>query len=286
MNDFDPESGDLTGGKKGTIPNIDVASEASTESDRPHGHDDTSCSARQNSFGNTGVPLVRLNFSRSFWIILSGIATLQVFELILAAYYGVDRDFSTDYYVIQNIGGAIWSIAFVMVVVGDLRRNSILLQTVFRLDLSIATLRIGDVLKYFLGCSIFVIVMSFLFPENELHLEHQTSSTILMIFISVVVIAPICEELIFRGYLYTSMLSGFKRKRERMVVNAMLFACAHVFLIQLLVQATIPFYIFILGYLLAKLYEESRSVIPCILLHGLNNGLIFGLEFAKVVSAG
>ena len=79
-----------------------------------------------------------------------------------------------------------------------------------------------------------------------------------------------------------AMLSKFKRKKERIIVNAMFFSAAHVFLFEFLIGATVPFYIFILGFFLAKLYEEYRSVLPCILLHFLNNALVFAIDFAKV----
>ena len=67
-----------------------------------------------------------------------------------------------------------------------------------------------------------------------------------------------------------------------MVVNAMLFACAHVLLVEFIWGAAIPYYIFALGYLIAKLYEESRSIGPCIILHGLNNGLVFCIDLVKM----
>ena len=78
------------------------------------------------------------------------------------------------------------------------------------------------------------------------------------------------------------MLGTFKRKRERLVVNAMLFAAAHVFIVFFLLGASVPYYIFILGYLLASLYEETRSILPSVALHFLNNAFVLAIDVYKL----
>lgn len=228
------------------------------------------------------VNFERLNFKKSFWLIFTAIATIQIYNFSLAAYYGFDfKKFPQEFYLKSELGGIVWFIALLIVVIYDLQCQKIPPGEVFNFDLSITKKWLPKILKYFSGCTAFVVTMSFVTSETELHLEYKTDITIFLTFITVVILAPICEEMAFRGYLYTAMFSRFKRKKERMVVNAMLFACAHVLLIEFIFGANIPYYIFILGYLLAKLYEESRSVIPCILLHSLNNGLVFCIDIIK-----
>lgn len=212
----------------------------------------------------------------------AAIAALQIYNFLLAAYYGFDvQNFPPEFYLHSNLGGIVWFIALLVCVIYDLRVHEIPPMKVFNFDLFITKKWIPKILKYFSGCGVFVLAISFLTTQTELRLEYQTSITIFFTFIITVMVAPICEEIAFRGYLYTAMFPSFKRKKERMVVNAMLFACAHVFLIEFVVGANIPYYIFILGYLLAKLYEESRSIIPCILLHSLNNSLVFCIDLIK-----
>ncbi len=224
----------------------------------------------------------KLSFKKSFWLVFSAIVVVQVAQFALTVSYGFDlKKFPSEFYLYAEIGTIIWFVALVLIVIYDLRIQNISLEKVFNFDFSITKERIPQIIKYFSACAIFVFLISFLTTETELQLEHKTTTTIVLTFITTVLMAPICEEMVFRGYLYTSMFSSFKRKRERMVVNAMLFACAHVFLIEFIVGATIPYYIFVLGYLLAKLYEESRSIIPCILLHSLNNSLVFGIDLVK-----
>jgi len=222
-------------------------------------------------------------FNHSFWIVFAGIAAGQIYGLILAAVYGFDLEaLPPDYYWYSDGGGLIWYIGFLAMVLYDLRRLNIPAEKLFNINYAVLQERIFQVLKYFLGCALFVVVSSFLSKEGELNLENQTPPLILLAFGTTVIIAPLFEEMIFRGYLYTAMFSSFKRKKERMVVNAMLFAAAHVFLVSFILGAEIPYYIFVIGYLLAKLYEETRSILPGILLHALNNLLVFGIEILRM----
>lgn len=232
---------------------------------------------------NNELYFSQLSFKKAFWLILTGIAILQIFQFSLVFHFGFDVEkYPSKYYLWDEVGGVIWYITFLIVVIYDLRKYNIRPKRIFNFNVLIVKERIPQISKYLSGCAVFVIALSFLSSGTELQLEHQTPVTISLVFMTTVLIAPVCEELVFRGYLYTAMFSSFKRKKERMVVNAMLFACAHVFLIEFLLGAVIPYYIFVLGYLLAKLYEESRSVIPGILLHSLNNALVFGIDLIKI----
>lgn len=222
-------------------------------------------------------------FNHGFWIVFAGITVGQVYGLILAAAYGFNlKKLPPDYYWYSEGGGIIWYLGFLAMVIYDLRRLEIPAKKLFNINYLVLQERILQVLKYFLGCALFVVGSSFLSKESELNLENQTQLLILLTFLTTVIIAPLFEEMIFRGYLYTAMFTSFKRKKERMVVNAMLFAAAHVFLVSFILGAEIPYYIFVLGYLLAKLYEESRSILPGILLHALNNLLVFGIEILRM----
>ena len=60
------------------------------------------------------------------------------------------------------------------------------------------------------------------------------------------------------------MILAFKREKERMVVNAILFAGAHVFLAAFLLGAFVPYYISVLGFLLSRFYDKSGSVLYCV----------------------
>ena len=87
----------------------------------------------------------------------------------------------------------------------------------------------------------------------------------------VCVVAPVCEELFFRGFLF-----GALRKHGlivAMLVSGITFGLAHV------ASSPIGFIVPLatLGFILALLYERTRSLYPCIGLHALNNSIAFGI---------
>lgn len=224
-----------------------------------------------------------LKFKRAFWIIAFSIFANQIYTLILSLTYGLKTEnLPSDYHFYLEIGGIIWYFIILGLVIFDIQHQGLSPSEIFNFEWSRLLEFSSEVIKYFSGCSVVVVLLSLLTHETELGLEHQSTFLIGISFLSAVIIAPIIEEFIFRGYLYTAMLPTFKREKERLVVNAMLFSAAHVFLVAFLLGVTVPYYIFVLGYFLAKLYEKSRSVLPCILLHGLNNGLVFLIDLAKL----
>lgn len=83
--------------------------------------------------------------------------------------------------------------------------------------------------------------------------------------VAITVVAPIAEELLFRGVLFRGLRFRWGVV-PAMVVSAAVFAAAHLDL-----DHTLP--IFSLGLLLAFVAEESRSILPGIVLHALVNGM-------------
>lgn len=243
--------------------------------------DQTELAAREPEKGDLEAA-IKPSFKSSFWLVFSGIAIVQLFTLVLALSYGLGlEEYPASYYFIGEIGAVIWFVAFSGLVILHLRSVGVSPLQVFNLTTLPNINSLGQVIKYFLGCAVFVVTTSLLVEETELHLAGQPDITVALTFLSTVVLAPICEEMIFRGYLYHAMFASFKRPKERMVVNAMLFAAAHVFLVTFLLGAPVPYYIFVLGYLLAKLREDNKTIVPCILLHSLNNGLVFAIDWFK-----
>ncbi len=90
------------------------------------------------------------------------------------------------------------------------------------------------------------------------------------LFFAIAVMAPICEELVFRGYL----LSGIRDRWSPFwsaVLVGLLFGAYHLMFLKLLSTA-------LAGFLLALLVLDGRSLLPAILAHGTFNGSMFLLE--------
>lgn len=85
--------------------------------------------------------------------------------------------------------------------------------------------------------------------------------------IGLVIIPPIIEETIFRGFIFPAISRrwGFWAGA---VCSSILFGLAHM-------QANVGVYTFILGVLLCFMYAKLRSIFPGMLLHMLNNYLAF-----------
>ena len=105
-----------------------------------------------------------------------------------------------------------------------------------------------------------------LLPEQEIYnlLMGLTSLPISLLFLVIVgLIAPLLEEIIFRGFLFGTLRNSFSPWRS-MVYSSLLFAALHQSLV-----AFLP--IFFLAMVLAYLYEKTGSLWPSIILHMVNN---------------
>jgi membrane protease YdiL (CAAX protease family) len=93
-----------------------------------------------------------------------------------------------------------------------------------------------------------------------------SSTDLWLLMILIAVVAPLAEELFFRGMLYPLL-----RQRWSMwpsiIVNGLLFSLIHV------LPPLLPG-LFFVGVVLAWVREKSGSLIPCILLHALQNGIV------------
>lgn len=94
------------------------------------------------------------------------------------------------------------------------------------------------------------------------------------LLILVAVIAPIVEELFFRGMLYPVLRQRWSAIAA-IVVNGFLFALIHV------VPILLPG-LFFVGMVLAWVRERSGSVIPCMVIHALQNGTVLLVIYATL----
>jgi membrane protease YdiL (CAAX protease family) len=84
------------------------------------------------------------------------------------------------------------------------------------------------------------------------------------LFIAAVIVAPIVEEIFFRGFLF----QGFRKRYgwvPALLLSSAIFAAAHLDLASLIPT-------FILGLILTYMYHHSNSLWPGIILHFLING--------------
>ncbi len=115
-------------------------------------------------------------------------------------------------------------------------------------------------------------------PELDLEKEQEivfasasTTPELVMAFLVLVVLAPLVEEVIFRGF----MLPAFIRRFGvvwGVLVTSILFGLVHW-------QLNVGIITFMMGLLLAWIYLRTRSLLPAIMFHSLKNLVAFLLIF-------
>lgn len=123
-------------------------------------------------------------------------------------------------------------------------------------------------LSYLIRICYVVIAMALgleLQPQEVIYRMDVSGWNFLITFVSVAVIAPLTEEIFFRGFLYASLRTRVGVSKA-MLISTLFFTALH-----FSVDAFIP--ILVLGVFLAWVYEKTGSLYPGILLHAANNGV-------------
>ena len=135
---------------------------------------------------------------------------------------------------------------------------------------------------YYLIYLISVSLASWLIPgfdaqqEQEIGFENVKGLFQLsLVFASLVIIPPVVEEIMVRGFLYTSLKKAMKLA-PAVIITSLMFAVAH---LQTGSEAG-PLYVaavdtFILSLILIYLREKTGSLWASIYLHGFKNGVAF-----------
>ena len=94
----------------------------------------------------------------------------------------------------------------------------------------------------------------------------QPDSTLghLFLFLAVVIVAPIGEEIVFRGFLQKFLENYWKDITRAVLVTSLFFAMIHF-------NPYCTIQIYLLGVVLGFLAWKTKSVVPSIILHSINN---------------
>lgn len=121
-----------------------------------------------------------------------------------------------------------------------------------------------------------VMLLSKILPPEIVESQNAHSSAILsggvvLAVLYTVFIAPLCEEIVFRGLMITS-LEGSMKKIFAVLITSLLFSIVH------LPSVIALGYTLLLGLVLGFVYIKTKSLIPCILMHmafNASNYLLF-----------
>lgn len=145
--------------------------------------------------------------------------------------------------------------------------------------LGFRSFNVGSALFWIILLFFAVLITNALYQEiiNALHLPLQTNDQVILeqaknaplttyaTLLAGVVVAPFCEEIFFRGFVFPGLLRGMPLGWA-IVLSSLIFAVAHADPGSFAV-------LFVIGLALAFLRWHTRSIWPGMLLHLLNNGI-------------
>ena len=108
-------------------------------------------------------------------------------------------------------------------------------------------------------------------PQPDMGEVTEDMSFPWLLIIGTVIFAPFLEEMFFRGFVFTGLRQRHGWQKAALISSA-IFALVH------LQPFAIP-PLFLMGYILAFLYQRGNSIWPCIILHFVVNGLAMMVEF-------
>ena len=128
--------------------------------------------------------------------------------------------------------------------------------------------------------SIFLLALFLIFEElyfyllgiemPESFIEFMLAEPILLGFISVVVVAPIIEEFLFRGFLHSQLRRSALKDWGAIAVSSLVWTAIH-----FQYEIGILFFLFLFGLFLGFLRFKYGSLLIPIVLHAINNLLSF-----------
>lgn len=111
-----------------------------------------------------------------------------------------------------------------------------------------------------------VLVSLFPLSRQEQSMFEQMASNSVASIVTMCILAPVLEEMLFRGIILRSFLLQYSRANA-IFGSAVLFGLAHLNIYQFVVGLLV-------GIFLAWLYERARSLWPCILCHAAYNSAV------------
>jgi len=230
-------------------------------------------------------PIVAVVFVIGLYFVAQFIGSLLIYLVPMA--FGVDAATLEHWLKSSTLAQFIYVLLIEALTIGGLllflRRYSSRLRDIGLKKPRLRDIGIGLVAwpPYFIGFIVIVGVLSSLIPalnvsqEQELGFDNVVGPMALTLtFISLVVLPPLVEEILVRGFLFTSLRKNLRWFGAALVTSAV-FAAAH-----LGASSEGPLYIaaidtFILSMVLCYIREKTGSLWAGIVLHALKNGVAF-----------
>lgn len=130
-------------------------------------------------------------------------------------------------------------------------------------------------MQFFIGYILEIVLP--LFPNimnNYMELMEMIGEENVIMVISVAILAPIAEELIYRGLTYKIITKAFSYK-VAIILQAVLFGVFHMNIVQ-------GVYATLIGLIFGVVMHRYNSILPCIMLHIAFNSLSYAMNMVPV----
>lgn len=114
-------------------------------------------------------------------------------------------------------------------------------------------------------------------PESSVNIDLTTASSIAMLVIASVFLAPVFEEIIYRGVLFNGLKQNFTPIKAALL-------CALAFMLMHMNPAQVVFQ-FALGFVAAMLVHKSGRLLPAIIMHAVCNTLAIIMQLTSLNNA-
>ncbi len=237
------------------------------------------------------MPWPRLNWRRSdvaLGVLLVGLGYLVAIALIVAVVGLSDTDVDESPVLVGAVATAVFELWLAVVVVLLARRRGITAADLgFEVPqawryVAIGLLGAWGILIVYTGIVIVIAELvgsdlAWLREGNALDLpDSPTVAVWITLGIGIVVIAPLSEELFFRGFLFRAV-EAFSHPWVAVAVSGLAFGLVH-----LNVSVLLPFWA--IGALFAWIYRVTGSIWTPIVTHAIFNGVSFAVTVAGAAS--
>lgn len=106
--------------------------------------------------------------------------------------------------------------------------------------------------------------------EKSIPLNLVSALDFSLVLLFAVLIGPIAEEIIFRGYLLTAFLQRKQKMITALLLSALIFSSIHIYL-----GPGVMVFIFFWAFIPAFLYLKFKSLYPAIIFHMVNNFITY-----------
>lgn len=211
-------------------------------------------------------------FNDSIWLMIRlAVVTFMLSIPVAAVYLILQAIFKFDEPAYRSILILInYALPFIIVIQLGIKR--IRLWSMKEFHLSFSRMPLGSFLLIILtGLALMVVLnpIESLIPMPEIFIESYLSMMQMdaVSFLTVVIAAPLLEEILFRGIILEGFLHNYS-PRKAILLSALIFALVHLNPLQMIGA-------FFIGIFLGWVYWRTRTLLPVIGLHFLNNLISF-----------